>query len=155
MKQFIVFSIIICLLCCKTEDSHFCYEYERSTLFLDIQRGDSTIITEYLYAYGIGKTAKIFKSNSYDFIANYSDTLFVLPLNFSSDTCKYSFVRKDLSEDTIAISYKRRFYASGNCYFCDFNDKQLNKVSNKIIKDSSTFKDNALYYMPKLTIVRQ
>lgn len=101
------------------------------------------VVNSYLYVYGAGMQEKLFpKGDSLS-----PDSTFILPLNIKSGASKFCFVRKDLSIDTMEISYWREFEVGldEKCYSCFTKEHQLQSLSLGFNRDSSYFKDPKTY----------
>lgn len=110
---------------------------ENFNLSVKFMIAGKNVSSEYTSIYGIGKDSVLFvqirPNGSY---VNMKDTSISLPLDLNSDTVKYRFIRKDLSEDTLHISYSRDFgIIEKDCFFCTFNKVKGSKFSTRLIDD--------------------
>lgn len=132
-KSIFVIALLLGVFACKTPDEKIFMSEPFETLYTKIYRGDSNILYEYQHVCGEGKTERLpVKIDLYD-----ADSILALPLNLSKDTCKFCFIRKDMSIDTIEVIYKRTFKISHSVYYCETSDMILNHSSKFIDKDFS------------------
>lgn len=122
---------------------------EDTHVIISLERFGKKSVTQYLYAYGLGKdTQKINYVEVDRYNSGYDDTMFMLPINLNNDTSIFCLIRKDMSIDTFGITYKRKFRVHRPCgYLIELQNLKAISLSENFYKDSVSYKNDNRNYL--------
>jgi len=146
--------------CCE-----FCGEKELcesdSYIRVKVYSGQRDITATCLYGYGIGKeNQKIFPTPGIHWTqanGTANDTAFVFPIDANHDTSRFCLVNRDLSIDSLDITYRRKFNVNSPCgYGFVMEQPKLPYVSSGIQNDSSYFVlERQWYHYMKILVIKK
>lgn len=148
MKLFIFCSVALLLLeACPHEPEPSAFEIKFNAV---VRQGGRNACVDYAYVHGIGISDSIPMVENWQRGLYYlqDSFLFKLPLNSNADSAYFIFRRANLIQDTVGVSYIRKFYAeqSRELYRYIPVETRLCYLSSRFLKDSCSVQSYSSLY---------